>query len=182
MTVMNLPQQQGISPETLPFLAGGVGQVAQVVENLEATVEQYWQLFGIGPWDFYTYQRPLVSRMTYRGAPADYSMRIALSWFGPTRIELIQVVRGPTVYDEFISRHGYGVQHLGLVVPDMEAALAQARAAGLSVVMDGAGFGLDGDGWYAYLDTEERVGVTLELVQRPARRRPPEKVFPARAA
>ncbi len=178
---MNLPANAGLSPGNLPFLTSGVGQVAQVVESLEATVEQYWRLFGIGPWEFYTYEKPMVSRMTYRGAPADYAMRIALAWFGPTRIELIQVLRGPTVYDEFIRKHGYGVQHLGLVVTDMVQALAQARAAGLQVLMDGSGFGADGDGWYAYLDTEERVGITLELVQRPARRRPPEKVFPAKA-
>jgi hypothetical protein len=177
---MNDPAE-ALSPATLPFLKSGVGQVAQVVESLEATVEEYARLFGIGPWDFYTYERPLVSRMTYRGTPADYSMRIALSWFGPTRIELIQVVRGPTVYDEFIKKHGYGVQHLGLVVPEMAKALAEARAAGLEVVMDGSGFGLDGDGAYAYLDTEERLGITLELVERPKRRRPPEKVFPAKA-
>ena len=46
--------------------------------------------------------------------------------------------------------------------------------------MDGAGFGVDGVGWYAYLDTEARLGVTLELIQRPKRRHPPERVFPPR--
>ncbi len=100
-------------PGALPFLTAGVAQVAQVVENLESTVEQYWALFGIGPWDFYTYQKPLVSRMSYRGRPADYSMRIALSWMGTTRIELIQILRGPTVHEEYVRKHGYGVQHLG---------------------------------------------------------------------
>ncbi len=163
---------------TLPFLRGGVAQVAQVVEDLERTVERYSTLFGIGPWDFYTYQKPLVSRMSYRGQPADYAMRLALSWLGPTRLELIQVLRGPTVYEEHVRRHGYGVQHLGVLVADMPTALRQARAAGLEVIMDGSGFGLDGDGWYAYLDTEDGLGITVELVQRPARRRPPEKVYP----
>jgi methylmalonyl-CoA/ethylmalonyl-CoA epimerase len=46
------------------------------------------------------------------------------------------------------------------------------------MIMDGAGFGLDGDGHYAYLDTEAMLGVTLELIQRPMRRRPPEKIYP----
>jgi hypothetical protein len=60
----------------------------------------------------------------------------------------------------------------------MQEALAQARAAGLEMIQDGSGFGLDGDGHYAYLDTEERLGVTIELIQRPKRRHPPEKVYP----
>jgi hypothetical protein len=141
-------------------------------------VERYSTLFGIGPWDFYTYQKPLVARMSYRGQPADYAMRLALSWLGPTRLELIQVLRGPTVYEEHVQRHGYGVQHLGVLVEDMPAALRQAEAAGVAMIMDGSGFGLDGDGWYAYLDTEEGLGITVELVQRPARRRPPEKTRP----
>ena len=167
------------APESLlPFLTGGVAQVAQVVADLERTVEHYWKLFGVGPWDFYTYQKPLVSRMSYRGRPADYSIRIALSWMGSTRLELIQVLRGPTVHDEHIRKHGYGVQHLGVLVEDMPRALAMAEAAGVAMVMDGSGFGVDGDGWYAYLDTESTLGVTLELIQRPARRHPPEKVYP----
>jgi hypothetical protein len=39
-------------------------------------------------------------------------------------------------------------------------------------------FGPDGDGHYAYLDTEKGLGTTLELIQRPNRRAPPEKICP----
>jgi methylmalonyl-CoA/ethylmalonyl-CoA epimerase len=169
----------GLPPDALPFLSSGIAQVAQVVEDLERTVEQYWRLFGIGPWDFYTYKRPLLSRASYRGKAADYSMAVALSWLGSMRIELIQVLKGPTIYEEHVRKHGYGVQHLGVLVENMERALGQARAAGIEMIMDGSGFGRDGDGWYAYLDTEDRLGVTLELIQRPKNRRPPEKVYPA---
>lgn len=174
----NLPDA-GALP--LPFLNGGVTQVAVLVEDLERAVEGYWTLFGIGPWDFYTYQRPLITSMSYYGKPADYAMRLALSYFGPTRIELIQHLRGDSVYADFIAEHGYGVHHLGLVVEDIHGALEQAAAGGFRVIMDGYGFGLDGDGGYAYLDTEERLGMTLELIQRPRRRHPPEKVYPTPA-
>jgi catechol 2,3-dioxygenase-like lactoylglutathione lyase family enzyme len=88
------------------------------------------------------------------------------------------MLEGETIYAEFVRRHGYGLHHLGILVEDMEAAVRQAEAAGLQVTMDGAGFGLDGDGYYAYLDTEELVGTTIELIQRPRRRRPPEKIYP----
>jgi methylmalonyl-CoA/ethylmalonyl-CoA epimerase len=162
----------------LSFLDRGVAQVALVVENLERTVEQYWERFGIGPWHFYTYQKPFVPRMTRNGAPAEYSMRVALAHLGPTRIELIEQKAGDTVYAEFIRGHGYGVHHLGVLVDDMEAAIREAEAAGYRVTMDGAGFGPDGDGHYAYLDTEDGLGTTIELIQRPKRRAPPEKIYP----
>ena len=162
----------------LPFLKKGIAQVALIVEDLDKVVENYWKLFGIGPWHIYTYGKPLVKKMTYHGKPSAYKMRVALSYIGPLRIELIEMLEGDTVYADFAIEHGYGVHHFGVLVEDMEAAIAQAEAAGLTMTQDGAGFGLDGDGHYAYLDTEEKIGTTIELIQRPKRRARPEKVYP----
>jgi catechol 2,3-dioxygenase-like lactoylglutathione lyase family enzyme len=173
---MTEPQRQ-----PLPFLKQGVAQIALVVKDLDKTVEAYWNLFGIGPWHFYTYAPPILKQMSYHGCPTEYSMRIALANIGPLRIELIEPGEGDTVYADHVRAHGYGVQHLGLLVPDMQAALEQARAAGWDMTQDGSGFGLDGDGHYAYLDTEEVLGVTLELIERPKGRLQPEKVYPPQA-
>jgi methylmalonyl-CoA/ethylmalonyl-CoA epimerase len=162
----------------LPFLENGIAQIAFVVEDLDKTVEMYHRTFGIGGWHFYTYGKPLVTKMSYYGEPCEYKMRVALSYFGTMRIELIEMVEGPTVYADFVKAHGFGVQHLGVLVEDMSEALAQAEAAGLRMIMDGSGFGPDGDGHYAYLDTEKVYGVTYELIQRPKRRNPPEKIYP----
>jgi catechol 2,3-dioxygenase-like lactoylglutathione lyase family enzyme len=167
------------SPLPLPFLNNGIAQIAMVVEDLDATVEQYQKLFGIGGWTFYTYGKPLVKQMSYHGQPSEHSFRVALSYFGEMRIELIQPLEGESIYKDFIAQHGYGLQHLGVLVEDMQAALAQARAAGLEMIQDGSGFGLDGDGHYAYLDTEKLLGVTIELIERPKRRHEPERVYPA---
>ena len=164
--------------EKLPFLDNSVAQIAFVVEDLDLTVENYYKIFGIEPWHFYTYQKPFVPRMTRKGEPTDYAMRVALSYFGTMRIELIEQVKGDTVYTDFIRDHGYGIQHLGVLVDDIKASIAQAEAAGISMVMDGAGFGPDDDGHYAYLGTEKYIGTTIELIQRPKGRREPEKIFP----
>lgn len=162
----------------LPFLQDGVAQVAIVVEDLDRAVENYYRLFGIGPWHFYTYGKPLVKRMSYHGEEGEYRMRIALSYLGSMRIELIEPLEGDTVYADFVREHGYGVHHLGLLVENMGEAIARAQDAGLSMIQDGSGFGLDGDGHYAYLDTEEAIGVTLELIERPKGRMEPEKIYP----
>jgi methylmalonyl-CoA/ethylmalonyl-CoA epimerase len=162
----------------LPFLQNGVAQIALVVKDLDQAVENYWKLFGIGPWHFYTYGRPLVKKMSYHGHPSEYKMRVALSYFGPTRVELIQFLEGETIYEDFVKEHGYGVHHLGLLVEDMQTAIAEAEAAGFAMIQDGSGFGLDGDGHYAYIDTEAVLGVTLELIERPKGRLTPEKIYP----
>jgi methylmalonyl-CoA/ethylmalonyl-CoA epimerase len=162
----------------LPFLNNGIAQVAILVPDLMAAIKHYYEDFGIGPWDIYTYQKPLVSQMTYHGKPADYAMRIGLSYIGPMRVELIQPLRGESVYADHIAEHGYGLHHFGLLVDNMETALKEAEAAGYEMTMDGSGFGLDGDGHYAYLDTEDRLGVTYELIERPKRRHKPVAVYP----
>lgn len=163
-------------PGGLPV--NGIAQVALVVRDLEQTVKNWHHVLGVGPWHFYTYGKPLVKRMTRRGKPAEYRMRVALANVGPLRIELIEIMEGDTVYQDFVDQHGYGVHHLGILVDDMAAALDQARAAGFEMTQDGAGFGPDDDGHYAYLDTEAVLGTTLELIQRPKRRNPPEKIYP----
>jgi len=170
--------RKGFSMSEFPFLENGIWQIAVIVEDLDRAVERYWKLFGIGPWQFYTYGKPLVRRMTYRGKPGEYKMRLALSRIGPLRLELIEVLEGDTIYADFVREHGYGVHHLGVLVEDMEVAIAQAKAGGLTVTQDGAGYGLNDDGHYAYLDTEDKIGVALELIQPPRRKAQPEKVYP----
>jgi hypothetical protein len=39
----------------LPFLEKGIAQVALIVKDFDKTVETFWNMYGIGPWHFYTY-------------------------------------------------------------------------------------------------------------------------------
>jgi methylmalonyl-CoA/ethylmalonyl-CoA epimerase len=163
------------------FPITSIAQIALVVKDLDETVREWSDRFGVGPWSFYTYGPPLVQRMTRHGQPTEYTMRIALANVGPMRIELIEPVEGDTVYAEFVRDHGYGVHHLGVLVDNMEQALGHARDAGLTMTQDGAGFGPDGDGHYAYLDTEPLMGTTIELIERPKRRAAPDRIYPPAA-
>ena len=171
-------EKRDLTKDPFKLLENGVAQIALVVKDLDQTVEHYWNSFGIGPWHFYTYKRPLLSMSRYHEKDVDNALRIALSYFGPTRIELIEVKEGPTLQDDFIEEHGYGVQHLGILVDDMGIAIEEARIKGFEVIQEGSGFGPDGDGHYAYLNTEELFGITYEMIERPKRRHKPEKIFP----
>ena len=162
----------------VPFLKNGIDQIAFIVRDLDAAVETFWKLFGIGPWRIYTYGRPLVQKMTYRGRPGDFKMRLALAQIGPLGIEVIEPISGDSIYAEFVEKHGYGLHHVGVVVDDMEAAISQAEESGLAVAQLGAGYGLDGDGQFTYLDTEDQVGTTIEPLSMPKRRIQPESIYP----
>ena len=162
----------------LNFLSGDKPfQVGFLVENLETCIRSYIERFGVRGWQVYTYGPEILNHMVYRGKNTSYSSRIGLNYISGTRIELIQPLEGQTIFTEFIGKHGYGQHHLGIYVDDIRAAITEAEAAGFEVIMEGGGHGLDGDGFYAYLDTEETLGTTYELIQRPLRRRTPEMVL-----
>ena len=161
-----------------PFLNYSIDQVAIVVKDLDQAVEQYWESFGIGPWTMFTFGSPLLKKMIYKGQPTEFKYRIALSQTQSPSIELIEVLEGETVYGDFVKEHGYGVHHFGMFVEDLDEALKGARQAGLTVTQEGAGFGRDGDGRYAYLDTEASIGVTLEFIELPKGRPTPDGVYP----
>lgn len=164
----------------LPFLIKGITQVAWVVKDLDEAVKKFHETFGIGPWHYYTYGSPLLTMMRRRGKDTTYRMRTAVADAGITRLELIEPLEGDTIFAEFVAEHGYGkVQHFGIAVDNMEEALAIAQKSGISVTMEGGGYGLDGDGHFAYLDTEGIIGITLELMERPKRRHTPEKIYPS---
>lgn len=165
------------TPPPLPIT--NVVQIAILVPDLDAAMKNFWERFSVGPWSVYTYDDKFVPTQHRHGKPTRYSSRIGLANIGDLRIELIQPLEGDTVYRDFIEKHGYGVQHLGVLTKSMKDSLKQAENAGFSVTMDGSGFGPDGDGAYAYLDTEDLVGVTLELIERPKRRHTPEYIYPA---
>ncbi len=167
------------NPGQMPsFLKSSVSQVGMIVKDLDQSIEYYWKQLGIGPWVIYTYTKPLVKQMSYHGKPANYKMRIALANLGQVQFELIEPVEGETIYADFVKKHGYGIHHIQFLIDDVKSALVEAEAAGMNVIQDGSGYGLDGDGYFGYFDTEEKFGVTIELVSPPKRRIPPESIFP----
>jgi hypothetical protein len=153
-------------------------QVGFVVRDLEAAVRRYWERFGIGPWRVYTYGPPLMKEMTYRGRAQAYTMRIALCQHGPLVVELIQSVAGPNIYEEFLAERGEGLHHVRTVVDDVAAATAGLEAAGYACIQSGRGFGVRGDGAFAYFDTTADLGVIYEVAELPKERVPPELVYP----
>jgi methylmalonyl-CoA/ethylmalonyl-CoA epimerase len=156
-----------------------IAQVGIIVRDLERGVAAYNALIGLSSWSVYTYAPGLVRDQTYRGAPSDFSMRVALAASDPI-VELVQPLTGPSIYDEWLEQHGEGLHHVGVEVPSLAVAIAAASDAGFELLQSGRGYGVDEDGGFAYLDTYEQLRVIVELLEFPRRRRPPEAVwFPA---
>ena len=51
-----------VSPAKVKVKA--INQVALVVKDLQAALENYWKILGIGPWRIYSLEAPLVYERT----------------------------------------------------------------------------------------------------------------------
>lgn len=141
---------------TRPRVFTSVKQVAVVVRDLDAAVQRYWDDYGIGPWYLFRYED---LKAEVGGVRTTFSIRVAL-----TRIddrfewELIQPLDDRGVYADFLARHGEGVQHVAVDVPDVASAVDWVGG------RIGAHAGLQGGlQRYAMLETANDLGVTLEV-------------------
>lgn len=151
---------------------GPVGQVGILVADIREAEPRYSTLFGLADWQRYRYDADFVPVREYRGAQGMFSMNVALAGASP-QIELIESLEGPSVYEEHLAAGGSGLHHVGVFVESLDAAIAAMAATGFPVVQLGRGYGLDGDGGFAYFDTLKPFGVLIEAIERPRRRRDP---------
>lgn len=162
------------SPASLGI--GAIDQIAFVVRDLESAVAEY-AATGLGPWDIYTYGPHRCSTMTYNGETRPYIMKLALCTRGSIMYELIETVEGPNCYQDHLDRFGEGFHHFGYGVPDIDAEIARMESLGFALLQSGRGFGVDGDGAYAYFDTASATGCILEAITFPREMPEPEQIL-----
>jgi catechol 2,3-dioxygenase-like lactoylglutathione lyase family enzyme len=141
-------------------------QVAFVTRDLEACTARQSALLGNGPWRVYELGARNIRDYTLHGEPATGSTLLALNDSRP-QVEILQPLGGATCHREWLDDHGEGVHHVAAVVPSVDDTCAAAAAEGIEVVSAGWGFGPDGSGSFAYLDTRSVLGVLLEVFEPP---------------
>jgi catechol 2,3-dioxygenase-like lactoylglutathione lyase family enzyme len=132
-----------------------------VVTDLDAALDHWVGVLGIGPWHVYGHLP--VQDFSYRGTPATIDMTIALSQQGQLQLELIaQHDETPSVYRDFLElNHGRGgLHHLAFWPEDMDAATQQALDLGWVLGMQGR---VGSSGWFKYFLTEAHGGTVMEL-------------------
>jgi hypothetical protein len=143
----------------MEFKDGQICQIAQVVSNLESAMKHLYEDFGLGPWDVYEYGPHNVRESIYRGKPNTQRYALAVTWQGQIQFELMQPLDGYSIYNEFIEKHGEGLQHIKLYYRDCAKALAEYRKKGYEVIQSGR----IGDDEFYYLESSGRVGMTIEI-------------------
>jgi methylmalonyl-CoA/ethylmalonyl-CoA epimerase len=137
--------------ETIPLFSKfpQVDQIGIVVKDMEKSLKSYEQMFG----------PPF---LTLESDVSSGKLKISLFQLGEIQLELIEVVEGETIHSKFLRETGEGLHHIGFIVEDIEEELIRLEKEGISVLERGI---IQEMVKFAYLDTQKRLGVILELIQ-----------------
>ena len=139
--------------------------VAMVVKDMDRAVK-YFESLGVGPFPpFLGGPGMSFTGKTVRGRPSDYDMdlRITHGQVEGIAFELIQPLKGESIYREFLEQKGEGIHHIAFMVDDIDAEIAEMEKKGFKVVQTGA---MPNTRW-VYLDTDRVGGMLIELCQAP---------------
>lgn len=134
---------------------GPLTQVAWVVTDIAAAEERLTRSLGVQKWSRMPEIQFGPETCRYRGGPSDHVAHIALGYLGNTQLELIEPVRGESIYREFLDAGGRGVHHFCFEPTDFDAALAELASSGRPEVQGGD---MGGAMRFAYVDGDD-VGV-----------------------
>ena len=99
-----------------------VQQVGMVVEDVQKTIEAFWNILGIGPWAIFRFGQPIVPDLMYYGRPAWGVYKGAIAQTEPIELELFETIEGPSLFQDWIEERGEGIHHAKFLVHDLDVA------------------------------------------------------------
>ena len=122
--------------------------VGVAVDDLEAAIDMYAKNFG--------------AEVMHRASNEE--LRAAFLSAGEAEVELLEPIGEDTPVGKFLARRGPGLHHIAVAVPDIDKAMADARAQGLEMIDQEPRIGLHGTR-IAFIHPRSVGGVLTELVE-----------------
>ena len=127
-----------------------IHHVGIAVDDLESAIELYGVAFG--------------AQLAHRATNEKDGLTAAFLRAGDAEVELLQPLREDTPVGKFLAKRGPGLHHIAVAVPDIEKAMAQARAQGLEMIDKEPRIGLHGTR-IAFVHPKSVGGVLTEFVE-----------------
>lgn len=155
-------------PETAPVSPAKVkvkefGQVGLVVKDAQTVAENYWNILGIGPWNIYSWEAPLVHDHIYHGKPAFLRAKVAQAQVGAVQLELYQPIEGTSIYGDFLKERGEGLHHISFFVDNADETAEELVKEGFPSLESGR---YGDNGAYNCIDIKP-LRTLWQIVQRP---------------
>ncbi len=129
---------------------GRIDHVGVAVEDLDAAIELYRDRLGM--------------REQHRETVEQFGVEAVLLEVGEGHVELLEPTSEKSAVGRFLSRHGPGMHHVAYQTEDIDAALDDARQAGLRLIDEAPRPGIRGSR-VAFLHPQSTQGVLTELVE-----------------
>ncbi len=140
-------------------LFGPIKQIAYVVADVDASIQQWIKLTGVGPWTVF---KNTVMNGNYRGFATTVKMNVGLSYQDGIQIELIQTLsKTPSPYQDANGQPLIGMHHIAWHSRDLDSDVARAQQRGLSTAFSAS----NGVVRVAYMESPESPGMLLELIE-----------------
>ncbi len=158
----------GAHPKRPPFPADkGIGtdlvcQVGLVVNDIQKTAARYREVLDLPEPRWVQTPGYEVVETTFKGQPSEATSKLAFFDFGQAQLELIQPDSIPSVWRNDLNAKGDSAHHIAFQV-DTERAVKHFAAHGIGIAQQG----LYGDrrGVYTYMDSQDKLGITIELLE-----------------
>lgn len=129
---------------------GCIDHIGVAVADLESAIELHTQTYGM----------PLVHRETL----VEQGVEAVLLDVGESHVELLRPLSDDSPVGKFLAARGPGLHHVAYRVADVNAALQQAREAGMRLIDETPRTGIRGT-QVAFLHPKTAGGVLTELVE-----------------
>ena len=89
-------------------------QICLVTDDIEKTVKAWVDIYKVGPWTISTFSNETMSDFKVGGKIVEepFEFQIAISQIGNIEMEIIQPIKGPNIYFDFLKRKGVGLHHI----------------------------------------------------------------------
>lgn len=140
---------------------GPIMQLSYCPTDYDAALA-HWISLGAGP--FFEMPHVQLENVRFRGKPSPIDFSMAIGYLGDIQIELIhQHNDAPSMYTEWHAEGREGLQHMCVLVDDIEDARRRITAQGGTVLQEGTLPG--GAGAVIYVDTGGGPGTVMEYLE-----------------
>jgi catechol 2,3-dioxygenase-like lactoylglutathione lyase family enzyme len=150
--------------ESKPLPNKKMVQVAVIVKDAEETAKKWADLLGVEVPKAVVSEPATTAKTMYRGKPTEARVKMVFFELDNLSLELLEPVGGPSVWREVLDEKGECVHHIAFKVEGMDEHIVNIEKKGMSLTQLGRWTEGSG-GRYAYFDSEEELGVILELLE-----------------
>ena len=122
-------------------------------------ISRYIDDYNIGPWNMWEFGPEMVEDMSVYGKRTDYRMLVATCKTLNIDFEIIEPLDDKSIYYDFLTLYGEGIQHINYDVIDYDKTLEYFKDNNIDVTQFG---NLVGKHRYIYFDTEQDTGHVIE--------------------